>query len=175
MQKIQFLVFSIFVITSVLWTMNVHAASQGSPVRGEADYILIEKTRRKMTLYHGGRELRTYNVSLGKGGIAPKEREGDMLTPEGIYWIEGRNPESKFHLSLKISYPSEEDRERARAKGFSPGGDIMIHGVGTGASWWSNMVYKFKDWTAGCVAVTNREIEEIWHLVPDGTPVEIVR
>jgi murein L,D-transpeptidase YafK len=138
-----------------------------------ADYILIDKSERRMTLYQNGEPIRLYRVSLGKGGLDPKRRQGDKLTPEGLYRINGRNPNSAYHLSLRISYPGPQDKLRAAAKGVSPGGDIMIHGIGPGLTWLERQTYPFKDWTAGCVAVTDSEIEEIWRIVPDGTPVEI--
>lgn len=136
-----------------------------------ADEIVIDKTRHIMTLYSSGRILRRYAVSLGRGGLDPKRREGDNLTPEGRYIIDGRNPNSAFHLSLHISYPDAEDVARAVARGEQPGGEIMIHGQRNGFDLVGALPEV--DWTAGCIAVTDGEIEEIWRLVPDGTPVEI--
>jgi murein L,D-transpeptidase YafK len=174
------LLVSAFFLMLALWPAGSQAASSrtayyGSNINAKADYILIEKRRRKMTLYRNGRQLRSYRISLGKGGVAPKEREGDMRTPEGVYYIDGRNPESMYHLSLKISYPNASDRRRAAARGVSPGGNIMIHGVGDDQKLLQTVSYRQLDWTAGCVAVTNSLIEEIWRMVPDGTPVEIRR
>jgi murein L,D-transpeptidase YafK len=142
------------------------------PYYVQADYVLVEKEKRRMTLYRAGRVIRRYQVSLGKGGLDPKMREGDMLTPEGLYHIDTRNPESAYHLSLRISYPGPEDLRRAQRLGVSPGGDIMIHGLASEADMY--MAHKRTgDWTEGCIAVSNAEIEEIWHLVPDGTPIAI--
>jgi murein L,D-transpeptidase YafK len=102
--------------------------------------------------------------------VGAKERQGDHRTPEGTYTISGRNSKSKFHRSLRISYPSTADRERAKKIQADPGGDIMIHGLPNGFGWLGKSHLKV-DWTDGCIAVTNDEIEEIWKLVPDGTTV----
>ena len=118
-------------------------------------------------LLHGESVVRSYRIALGAVPSGHKEREGDGRTPEGVYVIDRRNPKSAYHLSLHISYPNEADRERARALGVDPGGDIMIHGMPNGGEARSG------DWTRGCIAVTNAEIEEIWELVADGTVIEI--
>ena len=95
-----------------------------------------------------------------------------MKTPEGIYKIDGRNPQSSFHLALHISYPSDEDDKRAAAHGVPPGFDIMIHGIQNGRGW-IGAFHRWNDWTAGCIAVTDEEIEELWRVTPDGTTIEI--
>jgi len=143
------------------------------PEQRKADKIVIEKAARKMTLYHKGAAIKTYKVSLGGEPVDAKERQGDHRTPEGTYTISGRNAKSKFHRSLRISYPSAADRERARKAEVDPGGDIMIHGLPNGWGWLGSGHLK-SDWTDGCIAVTNEEIEEIWRLVPNGTTVVIV-
>lgn len=135
-----------------------------------ADRVLIVKSTRIMTLYHGGSVLKTYRVALGSVPVGAKQIQGDHKTPEGNYTIISRNDHSQFHLSLRISYPSAADRLRARQLGASPGGDIMIHGLPNG---YADAHYRRTDWTDGCVAVSNAEIEEIWNLVPVGTRVEI--
>jgi murein L,D-transpeptidase YafK len=138
----------------------------------KADSILILKKDHLLELIAGGKVIRTYKVALGSGGLAPKERQGDGRTPEGHYVIDARNAASEYHLSLHISYPNVEDRKRAAKLGVAPGGDIMIHGLPNGKGW-IGAGHRMYDWTLGCVAVTNQEIEEIWKLVPVGTPVEI--
>ncbi len=138
-----------------------------------ADRIVVRKSDRRMTLFTDGQPIRTYEVALGFGEPGAKTREGDGRTPEGHYSISGRNPQSAYHLSLRISYPEPRDIEAARALGLPPGGDIMIHGTRNGVGWFG-AVARSVDWTAGCIAVTNEEIEEIWHAVPDGTPIEIL-
>lgn len=143
-----------------------------APKAERADSILVEKAARRLTLYRAGKLLKTYAVALGGAPTGAKEREGDQKTPEGKYVIDSRNPRSRFHLSLHISYPSAADKARARKAGVNPGGDIMIHGIGEGFGW-LGALHRKSDWTLGCIAVTNEEIEEIWSLVPNGTPIEI--
>ena len=140
--------------------------------QGPADRILIEKKKRQLTLIAKGRAIKTYRIALGGDPDGPKERQGDNKTPEGTYLIDGRNRGSRYHLSLHISYPNEKDRKRAKAMGVAPGGDIMIHGIKNGFSWVGDL-HTGLDWTRGCIAVTDEEIEEIEKLVPDGTIVEI--
>jgi tetratricopeptide (TPR) repeat protein len=134
--------------------------------------VLIEKKERRLALMSGDRVLKAYRIALGGNPDGPKERQGDGRTPEGVYMIDSRNRDSAFHLSLHISYPNEKDMRRARELGVSPGGDIMIHGLKNGFSWVGKSHTKV-DWTKGCIAVTDREIEEIAAWVPDGTVVEI--
>lgn len=140
--------------------------------KGPVDRILIEKKARSLSLIAKGRVLKTYRIALGGNPDGPKERQGDNRTPEGTYTIDGRNRNSGYHLSLRISYPNERDRRRARELGVSPGGDIMIHGIKNGLSW-AGEHHAGIDWTKGCIAVTDEEIEEIERLAPDGTVVEI--
>ncbi len=136
------------------------------------DKVLIEKGARRLTLFSKAEALKTYRVALGGNPVGPKEREGDNKTPEGIYAIVSRNKSSRYHLSLNISYPNDRDGKRAKERGVSPGGDIMIHGIKNGFGWVGGF-HTWLDWTKGCIAVTNKEIEEIDRLVPDGTVVEI--
>ncbi len=136
-----------------------------------ADRIVINKAQRELLLYQGGRVIRSYKVALGNP-IGPKTRRGDRKTPEGAYTISGKNAASSFHRSLRISYPNAADRERARKLGVNPGGDIMIHGLPNGQGY-IGAAHRLADWTDGCIAVTDAEIEEIWRLVPNGTPVQI--
>lgn len=140
--------------------------------KATGDYILIEKSRHMLTIYNEKKPIKTYKVSIGKGGLAAKEVQGDNLTPEGIYKIDSRNKNSGFYKALHISYPNSSDIIRAKQKGKNPGGDIMIHGLKNGLGWIGGL-HRLKDWTQGCIAVTNAEIDEIWNLVPDDTLVEI--
>lgn len=141
-------------------------------VEGSADHILIEKAAHRMTLLAGDQPVRIYRVSLGHGGLAAKTREGDGLTPEGDYRITGRNPKSAYHLSLRIGYPTPTQTADARRRGVAPGSDIMIHGLPNGRGALAKF-YAGRDWTDGCVAVNDTEIEEIWRLVQDGATVRI--
>jgi murein L,D-transpeptidase YafK len=138
----------------------------------KADSVLILKKDHVLELLAGGKMIRTYKVALGRGGLAPKEREGDGRTPEGHYVIDARNADSHYHRALHVSYPNAEDRKRAARLGVSPGGAIMIHGLPNGMGW-VGAAHRLYDWTLGCIAVTDDEIDEIWKLVPVGTPVEI--
>jgi len=140
--------------------------------KGTADKILIEKKDRRLTLISKGKVLQTYKIALGGNPNGPKERQGDNKTPEGTYVIDSRNKDSRYHMSLHISYPNEKDKKRAKQLGVSPGGDIMIHGIKNGLSWVGDLHTEI-DWTKGCIAVTDEEIEEIGKLAPNGTIVEI--
>ena len=137
-----------------------------------ADKVLIEKKERRLTLLLKGEVIKSYKIALGGNPVGPKERQGDNKTPEGTYFIESRNGNSDYHLSLRISYPNEKDKMRAKELGVSPGGDIMIHGIKNGLGW-VGALHAGIDWTQGCIAVTDEEMEEIYKLVPNGTIVEI--
>jgi tetratricopeptide (TPR) repeat protein len=137
-----------------------------------ADKVLIEKIERRLTLLSKGEVIKTYKIALGGHPVGPKERRGDNKTPEGFYIIDSRNSDSDYHLSLHISYPNEKDKMRAKERGVSPGGDIMIHGIKNGLSW-VGASHAAVDWTNGCIAVSDEEMEEIYNLVPNGTIVEI--
>lgn len=133
---------------------------------------MVEKSARRLTLLYGGFSVRSFRVALGNVPTGPKLHEGDGRTPEGRYWISGRNRRSRYHRALQISYPSPSDRDAARRFGRPAGGDIMIHGLPKQAGWIGKH-HAGLDWTSGCIAVTNEEIDEIWELVSDGTPIEI--
>jgi L,D-peptidoglycan transpeptidase YkuD (ErfK/YbiS/YcfS/YnhG family) len=137
-----------------------------------ADKVLIEKKARRLALLSKGEVIKTYRIALGGNPVGPKERQGDNKTPEGTYIIDSRNKDSRYHLSLHISYPNEKDKMRAKELGVSPGGDIMIHGIKNGLSWVGDC-HAEVDWTQGCIAVKDEEMEEIYKLVPNGTIVEI--
>lgn len=149
--------------------------STGMPPRMDtvhADKIVVVKSARTLTLMRQGKVLETFRVALGPEPKGPKSRVGDGKTPEGPYVIDGKNDHSHYHLSLHISYPNATDRARAQKIGVDPGGEIMIHGLPP--AWaWVGSAHREKDWTLGCIAVTDSEIEEIWAKVPVGTPIEI--
>ena len=134
-----------------------------------------------MNLFYRGRLVRTYYIALGFSPRGHKTTEGDGKTPEGLYRIDARNPNSSFHLSLRISYPNAKDRAQARRRGVSPGGQIFIHGqpsrlsaaVGAAMGIAGNVVVIPGDWTLGCIAVSNRQIRELWRAVKIGTPIEL--
>lgn len=154
---------------AIVFILGLHCAA-ATPIH--ADKIVIVKSARTMTLLSGGKVLKTYKVALGSVPIGPKRVEGDHKTPEGDYVIDAKNLHSQFHLSLHISYPSAADQQRARSLGARPGGAIMIHGLARPFAYLGPL-HRQTDWTDGCIAVTNAEIEEIWKLVPVGTRVEI--
>lgn len=135
------------------------------PAAERADAIRVHKAQRRMELLRGGRVIAEYRIVLGGAPVGHKRQQGDRRTPEGDYRITYRNDRSRFHLSLRVSYPGEADRRQAAARGVDPGGDIMIHGATPPGS--------RVDWTDGCIAVTNDEMEAIWRRVAVGTPIRI--
>ncbi|MBE1529247.1 murein L,D-transpeptidase YafK [Sphingopyxis sp. OAS728] len=147
------------------------ASSQPSvPAGAKADRLLVDKSERVLIAYAGSREIVRYtNIRFGDAPTGHKQFEGDERTPEGTYRISGRNPKSAYHLSLRISYPNAADRAFAKAKGRSPGGDIFIHGQPN--AWPGPPIAR--DWTDGCIALSNAEIKQLWDIVPDGIPITI--
>ncbi len=139
----------------------------------EITQVLVNKSERRLHLLSGDRKVRSYRISLGDNPVGHKLYEGDSRTPEGDYTLDWRNPESDFYKSIHISYPSPKDRELAQAWGLDPGGSIMIHGLPNDAGDLA-FAYVGLDWTEGCIAVTNEEMDEIWALVNDGTPIRIM-
>ena len=135
--------------------------------------VLVKKSERRLYLLNGEEKVRSYRISLGDNPVGHKLYEGDERTPEGSYLLDWRNSNSDFYKSIHISYPSPEDKEAAEAWGLKPGGSIMIHGLPNDAG---DLAFAFTglDWTNGCIAVTNEEIDEIWELVNDGTPIRIL-
>jgi murein L,D-transpeptidase YafK len=168
--KILLAVFLIIGATAIFFF--VHHDRKTLPGGTTIDRILVEKSERKLSILRGGKVLKTYRVALGRNPIGAKEQEGDMKTPEGIYTIDYRNPQSDYHLALHISYPSAEDTTRAAQRGVNAGFDIEIHGLPNGRGWMGG-THRQKDWTAGCIAVTDDEIDELYRVTPDGTTVEI--
>jgi len=163
------------VIIGVIATLSMKGRQINNPLPANvtADKVLIEKSKRRLTLLNKNTQLKTYEISLGKEPIGKKTEEGDGRTPEGAYSIDRRKLKSSYHRALHLSYPNQEDSAQAKARGVSPGGDIMIHGLPNGIGFIGKLQTK-RDWTLGCIAVTNPEIEEIWRVVPDGTTVEIL-
>ncbi|WP_425607958.1 L,D-transpeptidase family protein [Marinobacter albus] len=137
------------------------------------DKVLVRKSERRLYLMDDGEVVKSYRISLGDNPTGHKLYEGDERTPEGDYTLDWRNAGSDFYKSIHISYPSERDRELAHAWGLNPGGSIMIHGLPNEAA---DMAFAYRglDWTDGCIAVTNEEMDEIWQLVANGTPIRIV-
>jgi murein L,D-transpeptidase YafK len=136
------------------------------------DRVVVYKHERKLLLLSHGREVRSYKVALGSEAVGPKTRQGDHLTPEGIYVLDRRNPNSHFYKAFHISYPNSKDLAAAKKLGVSPGSDIMLHGLGKEYAW-VGKAHVLRDWTDGCVAVTNEEMDEMWKMLRIGTPIEI--
>ena len=154
------------------WMSFAGASQLAAQAAGKVDRIVIEKKKRTLTLMDGAKILKTYQVALGGQPVGAKDRQGDHKTPEGIYSVDAKNPNSQFYKALHISYPSLADRANARKLGVSPGGDVEIHGLG--AKWgWIGAKHRHTDWTDGCIALTNEEIDEVYPLIKVGTPVEI--
>jgi len=160
-----------FVLGLALLAVVQAATADDKPLQ-QADRVVIEKGRRTLTLFAGERQLAAFQVALGREPFGRKLCQGDNRTPEGLYRVSGRKENSRFHRALRLSYPSERDLDRAREAGCEPGGDIMIHGLKED---WAFLGKRHRriDWTKGCIAVTNEEIERIWAMVPDGVEVEI--
>jgi len=166
----------VFVLLSVACVIGTLLYAHGNlnplPPNTTIDRIVVEKSARRLSIFRHGQKLKSYRIALGRNPIGAKEQEGDLKTPEGIYQIDSRNPQSSFHLGLHISYPSAEDTARALANGVPAGCDIMIHGLPNGKGW-IGAFHRRTNWTAGCIALTNEEIEEVWRAALDGTLVEI--
>ena len=137
-----------------------------------ADHVVVSKKERTLELLSQGKVIKTYKVALGGDPVGPKTRQGDHKTPEGVYVLDFRNAHSQFYKSIHISYPDGHDRALAHQSGVSPGGDVFVHGLpnGFGAI---GAAHRLKDWTDGCIAVTDEEMDQIWKAVPDGTLMEI--
>jgi murein L,D-transpeptidase YafK len=154
--------------------LRLAAAEEQDLVTGpdRADYVVVDKSDRKLYLYRAGRILREFDVALGQMPNGPKQREGDFRTPEGKYLLDERNVNSDFFLSIHVSYPNETDRARARDLGVDPGGQIMIHGLPNEPKY-DVRHYQGTDWTDGCIAVSNSDMIDIWLMTRESTPIEI--
>jgi murein L,D-transpeptidase YafK len=137
-----------------------------------ADHVLVHKKEHTLVLLKEGKPLKTYKVALGGSPVGPKTMQGDHKTPEGDYVLDRRNAHSQYYRAIHISYPNAEDRARAAKLGVSSGGDVMLHGLPNGQGYLRGL-HLLHDWTDGCIAVTDEEMDEIWRIVPDGTPITI--
>lgn len=162
-------------LTGLMLAMAVIPAMAAEPaaVSAAVTRVVVNKAERQLLLYAGDQLVRRYPVSLGDAPVGHKTTEGDERTPEGDYRLDWRNPNSRYHRSIHISYPNAADRAQAKERGVSPGGDIMIHGLPNGMSWAAPALAS-SDWTDGCIALTsNDDMDEVWQLVRDGTPIRI--
>jgi murein L,D-transpeptidase YafK len=160
----------IFLAGAMLLTFWPVAVAQNP--KSSVDRLVVYKSERKLVLLSDGKEVRSYKVALGGEPVGPKGRQGDHRTPEGVYVLDSRNPNSHFYKAFHISYPNARDIAVAKKLGVSPGGDIMLHGLPKEYAW-VGKAHALHDWTDGCVAVANGEMDEIWKLVRVGTPIEI--
>ncbi|MGE0653563.1 MAG: murein L,D-transpeptidase family protein [Alphaproteobacteria bacterium] len=142
------------------------------PPARTVDRVLVFKERRRLYLMSRDTIVETMPIALGGNPVGPKHEEGDKRTPEGVYLLDWRNANSRFYKSLHISYPNAQDVERAHAAGVQPGGNVMIHGLPNGMGWYGE-THALNDWTDGCIAVTNEQMDMIWRLVDDNTPIEV--
>jgi murein L,D-transpeptidase YafK len=164
-----------FILIPVLLLVTLAVANwprKPMPAEMIADQVIVEKRAHKLVLLRKSVPLKTYHIALGRGGIDDKTCEGDNRTPEGIYTIDSRNAQSRFYRSLHVSYPDARHIAGARQLGCNAGGAIMVHGIPKKLGWLGKL-HRLIDWTAGCIAVTNEEIDEIWRAVPNGTPIVI--
>jgi murein L,D-transpeptidase YafK len=160
---------AIVVLAAWVTSMLPPASANDFPV---ADKVVVEKGQRKLYLVRNGAIFRSFDIALGAAPLGDKEQEGDQKTPEGIYWLDARNPDSDFFLSIHVSYPNAEDQAVARNKGYDPGSAIMIHGQPNTPSY-STAYYQKEDWTNGCIAVSNSDMIDIWLMTPNDVPIEI--
>jgi murein L,D-transpeptidase YafK len=161
----------ILLLAALLAIPAVAADEVPLPASAVADKVVVLKSRRKLMLMKDGRVLKAYHVSLGENPVGAKVYQGDHKTPEGEYKLDLHNSKSQYYRSIHISYPNAVDRERAHKLGLSPGGDVFLHGLPNDYKLAANE--DPGDWTDGCIAVTDAEMDEIWRAVPDGTPIEI--
>ncbi|HEY6337440.1 MAG TPA: L,D-transpeptidase family protein [Candidatus Sulfotelmatobacter sp.] len=161
-------ILTVFVVCLLCVGISAQASGPGL----HADRVLVLKKERTLQLLSRGRGIKTYRIALGGEPIGPKIRQGDHKTPEGVYILDFRNAHSQFYKAIHISYPSARDRAAAREQRTTPGGDVFLHGLPNGYGY-IGAAHRLKDWTDGCIAVTDEEIDEIWKTVPDGTPIEI--
>ena len=171
MKKIKKMVFVITFLFIVLLVYYFYP-KDNLPKSAQVNSIVVYKSKRAMLLYFNGKLLKTYTIALGRNPIGAKEVEDDRRTPEGMYYINDKNPNSGWHKNLGISYPNAKDRKRAKQLGKAAGGDIKIHGLQNKIGFVSKF-HRWKDWTLGCIAVTDDEVDELYRAVKIGTPIEI--
>ncbi len=157
--------YQLILFSLVIFTLNSYASQLA-----QADYVLVKKSDRTLSLFSNDQLIKSYQISLGKNPIGAKIQRGDRKTPEGLYQIDFKNRQSKYHLSLHITYPNKRDKARSLERNLNPGGNIYIHGLPNK----NNAALLIgSDWTNGCIAVSNKAIQDIAKYVPDGTPIQI--
>ena len=161
-----------FALFCLLFTTLGHANATPNLQGPLVDKVLVVKSERQLHLLSRGETLKSYRASLGKQPNGPKQQQGDMRTPEGFYWIDWRKTSDKFNLSMHISYPNARDLAHAQAKGVPAGDMIMLHGTPVDEEY-PEWFFHTLDWTEGCIALRNDDMQEIWRLVGNGTLIEI--
>ncbi|SDG62206.1 L,D-transpeptidase catalytic domain [Pedobacter terrae] len=169
MKKIILFIISFFIIGAAIYNLY---PEQKLPTNTEIDYIIVKKSDRQLLAYAKHKLIKTYKISLGDSPVGHKEFEGDEKTPEGFYIINAKNPNSGYHKNLGVSYPNKEDIAKAKALDKLPGGDIKIHGIRNKLGFIGKF-QRFFDWTNGCMALTNNEVDELFYAVNIGTKIEI--
>lgn len=169
MRKLALVFLGSFLLAAAFWGLRKPAAlPEGQPI----DKLVVLKSKRQLLAYSDGKLLKTYRVALGQNPVGAKQVEGDRKTPEGQYTINDKNLHSAYHKNLGISYPNAQDKAEARLLGKPAGGLIKIHGMRNGHGY-LGLFHTFTDWTLGCIAVTNAEVDELYAHTPIGTPIEI--
>ena len=155
--------------------MQLFSPRTEQPVQAKEkiDYVLVHKEQRKLYLYAGSKMIKSYPIALGKQPVGHKQQEGDSRTPEGVYTLDWRNPDSRFFRSIHVAYPNERQLKEAKEKGINPGGEIMIHGQPSDWDERIKLTFAGKDWTEGCIALENQDMMEVWNLVEDSTIIHI--
>ena len=169
MKKLTFILFACAIVSFLSWANWPH---DSLPADAKADKIVIEKANRVLTIYIQNQKIKSYPISLGSNPVGSKEEEGDRKTPEGIYSVIEHKRDSSYFRALRVSYPEEEGILHAERLGVKPGSDIMIHGIRNGLGF-IGRAHRWIDWTAGCVALTNPEMAELFRVVKDGARIEI--
>jgi murein L,D-transpeptidase YafK len=172
MKFILLILLSVVLIIGVALSYNRLTLHENIEVKN-VDSIVVEKSLRRLTIYYRQEKLKSYQVALGHNPVGDKQYQGDMRTPEGLYKIESKNPNSAFHKNLGISYPSDADRADAKRLGKPPGGDIKIHGLQNGYGY-IGKAHLLRDWTYGCIALTDEEVDELYAATPVGTTILIL-
>ena len=172
--KNRYIYLIILVVAGGVFLLHTTTTGQEQPKKplGKIDKVVALKAERKMQLIKNGEVVRIYKIALGDNPVGHKQQEGDERTPEGNYVLDWRNAQSHYYKSIHISYPNAEDKKRAKALGVSPGGSIMIHGLPNGMGYIGE-AHARQDWTDGCIAITNEQMDELWASAKDGTPIEI--
>ena len=165
-------IFSLSLFAALLMSFAASSTSVADNDFPVADMVVVEKEQRKLHLMRNGKPFRSFDIALGMYPIGDKRNEGDQKTPEGSYWLDMRNPDSDFFLSIHVSYPDATDRREARSEGLNPGGQIMIHGQPNNPTY-SEAYYAKEDWTNGCIAISNSDMIDIWLMTPENVRIEI--